>query len=43
MDIPITGATLPPLNNNIWFGLEICDKSVDVSVDADTTLYFMNV
>jgi hypothetical protein len=33
----------PPLNNNKWSDAEICDESVDVSVDADTALYFMNV
>jgi hypothetical protein len=43
MDIRITGATSPPQNNNKWSDAEICDESVDVSVDADTTLYFMNV
>jgi hypothetical protein len=43
MDIRITGATSPPQNNNKWSDAEICDESVDVSVDADTALYFMNV
>ena len=43
MDILSPALHRPPDYYNIWSDAEICDESVDISVDADTTLYFMNV